>query len=293
MSSLRGLNFNQFTSLIGCSKSALNQIINNITDHYRTHVLRKEDKKRKLWIPDSELKGLQRRIYNVLFSDYSYLDPVYCCPGRSSIEAAQRHVQHSHLLHVDIEKFFPSTSISRVQGALRFYNIGDRTVNVLTQLITLYGSLPQGAPTSPAIANIVLEKLDKRIQTLCETHGEGLTYTRYLDDIAISGGSRLTDFEDHIREIIDDEGWDLNHKGKLYGPEEKHYLLGVIPGVQMNVEEQYIRDLRTLLQKIKENEMTPDHNQLQSIESKIDWIENVNNSQGRQLSKLYKNIVRS
>lgn len=89
------------------------------------------------------------------------------------------------MLKMDIEDFFGTVSRQRTETV--FLNVGysAEVSHILSQIVTFGGNLPQGAPTSPALSNIVLMDFDVSIAAYCAERG--LTYTRYADDIAISG----------------------------------------------------------------------------------------------------------
>lgn len=104
---------------------------------------------------------------------------------RSIASNARRHLQSRAVLHADIRDFFGSVRESQVLTAFRTLGCTADVASALTGLTTLAGRLPQGASSSPAIANIVLRGLDAELDLLAQT--SGCRYSRYSDDITISG----------------------------------------------------------------------------------------------------------
>jgi RNA-directed DNA polymerase len=118
-------------------------------------------------------------------------------PGRSPITLAQQHRGKSVVVKVDIAAFYPSVRGESVEKALRVeFGVSRRVARILACLLTKVGPagtfLPQGAPTSPTIANIVLLSFDRRIGQVA--HRYGIRYDRYSDDLVFSG--------DRSREVI-------------------------------------------------------------------------------------------
>ena len=132
---------------------------------------------------------------------------------------------------------FPPSA--KKQWGRGFVRLGAReqVANALVRLVTLDERLPQGAPTSVAVADMVLFPLDVRLTGMAKQHG--FTYSRYIDDITLSGGSRLARFEQTARRIVTELGWELNEKGGLVGSDQRHSLLGGIVNAKPNVTSEY------------------------------------------------------
>jgi RNA-directed DNA polymerase len=144
---------------------------------------------RKITAPDSDLKASQNDfLRSVLYS----VEPHNCAhgfvPGRSIATNASYHVGKEVVLNVDIKDFFGSTKRSAVERVLeRFYGLTGSDLTDKADLVCRFGELPQGAPTSPHLANLALYDFDCWLQSRCDELG--LTYTRYADDLTISGHS--------------------------------------------------------------------------------------------------------
>jgi hypothetical protein len=156
--------------------------------HYTT--FSRIDKKGKVRIfhnPSDELKGIQSGISRILA-------PFALAPiahggvrGRSPSTNAKRHIGQPYVVTVDVRDFFPSIRHYIVYRMFRHeLGLGRDVASILTRLTTLDSRLPQGAPTSTAIANLLLQSaVDEPLSTVAEQHQ--LRLTRFVDDFAISG----------------------------------------------------------------------------------------------------------
>ena len=105
---------------------------------------------------------------------------------------------------IDIKDYFPSIINKRVWGFFKSIGYNEIMAKNFTNLTTYRGQLPQGAPTSPMIANLISWRMDKRLANFCERRG--LKYSRYADDITISGDHSLPRYLKLISKIIESEG---------------------------------------------------------------------------------------
>lgn len=123
------------------------------------------------------------------------------------------HAGGRTIITADVRDFFPSTTRHRVRAYWRTHSrvSTDDELQLLTNLTTYRGSLPQGAPTSPALSNLVNRELDGRLRKL--TTAQGGTYTRYADDMVFSWMARArppSDFEPTVRRILREYGYHLH-----------------------------------------------------------------------------------
>ena len=159
--------------------------------HYRSFVISKRNgMPRAIDEPLKELKAFQRKILSYLESLSS--TPQSCVHGfvkdRSILTNAKQHCnpRTKHILNIDLENFFPSITFKRVRGALRkhpFY-FSHQVASLVAHICTREGTLPQGAPTSPFISNLICRGLDRDLRSLARKNRA--TYTRYADDITFS-----------------------------------------------------------------------------------------------------------
>lgn len=176
-------------------------------------ILKRSGGQRHIENPHPILKIHQRYIMDLLDSSARYHD---CChgfrKGHSIKTNAFPHVGKDVIMNLDIKDFFSSIEKSRVMELFRSlgYRVQGGRLNFMTSLVTRYDRLPQGAPTSPVIANLICYNLDKKISEIVES--EGGSYTRYADDITISGNVVIQKTYNHVKKIIMSEGFFLNDK---------------------------------------------------------------------------------
>lgn len=140
---------------------------------------------RVLHVPDDGTKALQRRILRRLLARMKSHDAAFGFePGRSIAHNAARHVGRAIVLRFDVVDFFPSTRAGRVERMFLRFGWSTEAAALLTRLVTHEGGLPQGAPTSPRLSNLVNVGLDRDLAAwIARRQGR---YTRYADDVTVS-----------------------------------------------------------------------------------------------------------
>lgn len=145
--------------------------------------------------------------------------------GRSTRANARRHIGALHILSADIKEFFPSITKARVEIALRDSGIHPDVVGALASFLTIEGSLPLGLNASPMIANLVATPLDHDMSRLAQEGG--FRYSRYADDITLSGNSELPP-RDVIESVLKRHFFRLNYsKFRVSKLGQKHYVTGL------------------------------------------------------------------
>lgn len=173
---------------------------------------------RTIHAPSPELKAIQRRILRRL------LGLLVAHPaatgfeiGKSIVTNALPHQRKAVIVRLDIKDFFASTKAKRVEAFFERIGWNREAARRLTDLCTHDGSLPQGAPTSPRLANLLNVLLDKRLEGAARKYGA--TYTRYADDMTFSfdDGPRhqVQSLINLAKIIVEGEGYQLHMKRKL------------------------------------------------------------------------------
>jgi retron-type reverse transcriptase len=231
---------------LGFPLKTLYSISNNIKKHYKTVFVPKRDGgARKLSVPDDILKKVQRSIAeNILaYEQVSEYATAYKY-GAAVHKNARVHVGSKKLLKLDILHFFDSiyytTVKEKVFGEERF----SEPLRVLLTMLCYYKDvLPQGAPTSPIITNIVMRDFDEKVGKWC---GErNIVYTRYCDDMTFSG-----DFDEkEVRHFVKNEllslGFVLNDKKTVsVNKNERMMVTGVVVNQKINAPAEYKRAIR-------------------------------------------------
>ncbi|HDR2372842.1 TPA: retron St85 family RNA-directed DNA polymerase, partial [Enterobacter asburiae] len=205
-----------------------------LTDNSRYYCHIKVPKKtsgyRSIDSPNRQLKALQRWILrNILEKLQSSPYATGFISGISLKQNVQPHSGNQYILKLDIKDFFPSIKASYVYSIFRAAGYSKKIAFHLTSICTLNGYLPQGAPSSPCLSNLVSLRMDQRIGKYCDRHA--LTYTRYADDISISGNklSVIKKAWTVVKLIICEEGYSINKKKEmLSGARSRREITGII-----------------------------------------------------------------
>lgn len=162
--------------------------------------------KREIRAPYQSLMECQRWINDNILSA---LAPHACAmgyvTGRSARDHASPHINSDFVLTIDLENFFPTIDFSRVISIFRGLGYSGQVSTSLAKLCCLDNVLPQGAPTSPALSNIVCKDLDEKLERFAVELG--LRYTRYVDDMCFSGPEIKKHTLNEIEKIISSEGF--------------------------------------------------------------------------------------
>lgn len=156
---------------------------------------------RQLRPPRKKLRAVQRNLLDLLYKRLRI--PAYLhggIPGRSIVTHAERHVGMDMVGTLDVKDFFPSTGESAVSHVLLEADIHDMAMSDVLGLSMLDGGLPQGSPVSSLLANLAFCGVDQRIRRICRRRQ--LNYSRYVDDIAVSGAGDFAELKGPFTECI-------------------------------------------------------------------------------------------
>ncbi len=214
---------------------------------------------RVLEAPKPRLRAMQRRLLDEVLAGLPAHDAAHGFrPRRSVATYARPHAGRPVVVRLDLEAFFASVGVGRIYGTLRTAGYPEPVAHCLAGLVTTVlplrawqvvprpadpslldahwrlgrrlaaPHLPQGAPTSPALANLAAHRLDVRLTALA--HAWGGRYTRYADDLAFSGerswGAGTSRLLDLVREVARDEGFRLNDRKTAVLPRAGRQVLG-------------------------------------------------------------------
>jgi RNA-directed DNA polymerase len=145
--------------------------------------------------------------------------------GRNTLENASQHCGSKFALKADIENFFPSIRESRLRKLFLSMEIKETTSDIISKFCSAEGSLPLGFPASPMLANLVCLDIDDEMVKLAKNYN--CVYTRYADDITISGNISVPKKEE-IEAIIETEGFALSGKKfRITRHGQSHYVTGL------------------------------------------------------------------
>ncbi len=191
---------------------------------------------RQIQAPHQRLKQVQRKILDQILHNVPLNNHAEGFrPKRSVLTNATRHVAKKIVLKLDIKEFFPTIGYRRVRGMFQYLGYPRQVSTLLSSLTTYKKMLPTGAPTSPAIANIICKKLDSRLVNLGRK--TGFSYSRYADDMTISGNEELVvKMIPFFKEIIVDEGFAINEaKLKIMRSGRRQAVTGVVVNQHPNI----------------------------------------------------------
>ncbi len=198
--------------------------------YYRRFPLRKyRGGERTIASPRRALKVIQQWINRRLLSNVKVSAYVMgFVKGRNIVDNAQIHTAGRNLMVVDISDFFPSVQIDAVREVFREIGFPDSVAHQLALLCSIDGGLPQGAPTSPAIANAVFRRADVELNRLANSWR--CRYSRYADDLAFSGRRRFTQMDvRRVGTILKKHGFAINRqKCRRIGPGGRQLLTGLL-----------------------------------------------------------------
>lgn len=289
------------------------------SQHYRAHLLSKRSGGvRLIEEPKPELKLAQRRLLDGLL----HVVPLHeaaqgFVPGRSVRDHAAAHVGQPVVVRFDLQDFFPSVRASRVHALWRTVGYPDGVARSLTALcctrtprhvrqqlreagaIDWLGAkrlasfhLPQGAPTSPALANLACFRLDLRLDGLARSWDA--RYTRYADDLVFSGPaalrSRLSSLMAWVGGIVADEGFVLNRgKTRCLPQHRQQRITGVVVNRHPNLSRDEFDRLKACLHQCA-REPALDAGQREVLRGRIAWASQLNAARGAKLQGMFDQI---
>lgn len=265
--------FTEFAEFFDMEHTRLRFILYNLRDKHYSETLipkRKKGEFRKISQPHPALRILQDRLLPVFEEIYQPRPSTYgFIASKSIVDNARYHrkgTKPKFVLNVDLKDFFPSIHLGRVRGLLSssVYGLSLNVATWVAQIVAKPDGLPQGAPTSPVISNMICSKLDYEMQKLAQRYR--CKYTRYADDITFSTSiqtfPRALAFKhegqvllgEELAQVIANNGFKPNlQKIKLTGQSQRQEVTGLIINRGVNVRRTYIRNVRAMLHDWEKN----------------------------------------
>jgi retron-type reverse transcriptase len=249
------LDFNHLAKLIGIEPGTLASMVNNANSfYYSFSIPKRKGGEREISAPFPTLLSAQRWIYeNILMKQ-----PLHECSkgfvkASSIVDNARPHLKQKHLLKIDIKDFFPSIKINRVISVFRVLGYTKRISYYLASICCLNGKLPQGAPTSPCLSNIIAKRLDYRLNGLAKKCN--FFYTRYADDITFSGENISLGIIKLVESIMSSEGFEVNKsKTKLIREKGQRIVTGIsVSSEKLTIPKKSKRETRKNIHFILKN----------------------------------------
>ena len=232
--------------LLGYDEEYVYAACNQPREFYRTfYIEKKNGKTRKIDEPLPSLKEIQMWILNEILCniEISPYAKAYV-KGKSIKDNARFHRKQSKVLTMDISDFFPSVSFNRVLHVFRKIGYRENVAVMLTNLCCLEGSIPQGAPTSPMLSNIIASSLDYKI--IKYIGKDKIRYTRYADDLTFSGEFKEGDLIKNIERIANREGFWINEeKTRTRYRNQRQEVTGVVVNEKMQINRRLRHKIRS------------------------------------------------
>lgn len=240
------LNFAHLAALLGRTEDYLASVVNSPENHYREYQIPKRaGGARTISVPYPALLECQKWIHKNILSNIKMHSCVHGFRAKRSIVSnAKKHVGANHFLKIDISDFFPSIGLNRLIHTFKSLGYSHRIAYYLSAICSKDGCLPQGAPTSPALSNIVSRPMDWRLFNLAKHFN--ITYTRYADDLAFSGTSIPWKFSQYAYQVILACGFKPNEsKTQLIQHAGTRVIAGIsVAGKTIAVPKHYKRRVR-------------------------------------------------
>lgn len=300
--------------------------------HYHYKILTKQSGSlRLIEAPKSRLKQMQRKILTEILNKVPAHDSVHgFVQGRSIKTFVSPHVGQSVVLRIDLRDFFPSFPAARIEAVFRTLGYPESIADFLAGICTcatprdvwsrsafgedplhlwesrgeaqaLYARrhLPQGSPTSPALANICTYRLDCRLAGLAKSVGS--RYTRYADDLAFSGDlgfqKTVNRFAIHVAAIVQEEGFRVHHrKTRIMRQGVRQHLAGLVANQRANIRRvDYDRLKATLTNCVRLGPHTQNRDShplfREHLEGRVGFVEMINPGKGRRLRSILERIA--
>lgn len=242
----------------------------NFSRHYRTfNIKKKNGSLRKIDAPNKWLKELQQQLHHVMARIY-FPKSSACAyiSDRGIVYNAKNHIHKKYVLNIDLKDFFPSINFGRVRAMFMSYpfELPSNVSSVLAQICCYNRTLPQGAPTSPIISNILCAKMDTNFFHFARK--KGCVYSRYADDITFSTHSdrfpnAIAAFEWHedrigislgayVTDVVVTNGFKINeNKITLRRRGSRQVVTGIVVNEKLNVKRSYIKNIRGALHALE------------------------------------------
>ncbi|KGI03970.1 reverse transcriptase family protein [Oenococcus oeni] len=255
-------NVDELASFVGTNAQTIQTITNKTTSYYKSFELKKRSGgSRTILAPKQQLLSIQKKIATTLEKIYPVSIYSHGFIYKKGIKTnAEEHLRSTELLNFDIDNFFDNIPEYRIFGIFRYYfNMNNYISGILKELTCVERHLPQGAPSSPILSNIICYKIDKDLGKLARRNH--CKYTRYVDDITFSSKRKLPSSiynrinkscSNNIVKILSDSGFTINHrKTRLLTKSQRQEVTGITTNKQLNVSKTYIRSTRAMLYNFK------------------------------------------
>ena len=266
-------------------------------------IAKKDGSPRTISAPNKELKDIQRRLAKEISS---YISAVRERDGivaklshafekeKSILTNAICHRNKRFVINLDLKDFFDSFHFGRVMGYFeknKYFCLPHEVAVAIAQLTCFQGKLPQGAPTSPILTNLISNTLDQHLLSVARSYR--MDYSRYADDLTFS--TNWSGFEDlqgdfltELYEVISSSGFQVNFKKtRVQLRDSRQEVTGIVVNKQLGVRKEYVRDTRAMadrLYRTGEYQIKGETGTLDQLEGRFSFIDQIDhfNSNGEK-----------
>jgi RNA-directed DNA polymerase len=278
--------------LLGIEREVLIDCANRAGSFYQPFAQRKirgQGKWRLIDNPKNQLKVIQTQIKKRLLSKLTFPETILGgVPGKSTRDNAEIHTGQPIIVTIDLRDCFPKTGDRIVFHRLKdAFQCSSEIASLLTKLTTFQHRVPQGAPTSNAVVNLVLLPLHDEIKAMVETLG--LKFSIYVDDITISGPNADTIIDDVIK-IIQRHGYAVRNRKvtvmRSTGPQE---VVGYLVNQTVSVARPKVEAIRKAIVDLGKSDSVRSY-LLASLKGRINYVRSVTPSKADGLDALLQKV---
>lgn len=256
---------NELADFLNIERKTLTNILYNKhveSYYYSFEIPKKSGGYRKIHAPIGVLKIIQKKLSDCL---YNYRDQI-CKDNeinlnishaferkKGIISNAVIHKNKRYIINIDLKDFFDSFHFGRVRGYFeknKYFELPVEVSTIIAQLVCYDGKLPQGAPTSPIITNLICNVLDYKLLQLAKKYR--LDYTRYADDLTFSTNDKnilknYEQFYQNLNKIIVKNGFEINSKKtRLIYKSSSQSVTGLVVNEKVNISHIYYKRIRSM-----------------------------------------------
>lgn len=272
------------SAILGLEESTFRNSIDDVCRMYYTfRIVKKSGGYRTIDQPVKSLAVMQRWILRSIL-DRRPVHPAATafCRGRSILDNARPHVRKPKVLTLDLHDFFGSVRRDSVCSLFLSLGYSEEVASVFARMTCIFDRLPQGAPTSPALSNLVFVPIDESLSELAAQ--SGLSYSRYADDLCFSGTFRVGRHIAAVRTILARHGFRLNEsKTRLMLPHQRQEVTGIVVNDRPRVP-------RSLRRRLRQEAYYIGEHGLAIHESRVGSLLNNRNDYLRGLAKYVRSI---
>lgn len=230
-------------------------ISNTIDSNYEEIIIhKKRGGLRYLNAPSKTLKLIQKNILKNILEERRISGYAKAYKKDTSlVHNAIPHVNKNIIVKLDIKNFFDNITFNKVYDAVFNEGLFPKKMGVLLTNLCIYNNaLPQGAPTSGYISNLVLRDFDQAVGKYCTNND--IDYTRYSDDMTFSGDFNVGELIRFVNKLLYEEGFKLNKKKiKVIRKNTRQQVTGIVVNEKLSIRKNYKRKIRQEIYYIKKH----------------------------------------